>query len=504
MASATTNKSRSLIVSVVLAASIAMAGTWWVLTGATEASHQKEEHGTASHEVAMAPGAPIEEASEDANLIEFPKNRWESGSIVVEPVKSQQFSKRIEVTGKIAINEDRLAHIFPLAEGVVDEVRVHLGDRVKKGDVLAIVQSREVGQAKLQLYQDRLKRDQVAAQDKWTQQIVTNVQELIRMIRDEADVAEIEEKFTGKPIGEYRNQLLTAYIGKHTHQQTVKRLSPLTDSGAVSGKQLIEAQSQWNTARATLQSLVEQIQQESVQEGMRSSHAVKEMETRVAVDEAALKVLGFHDAELDKINPMVQGEAVSHMPIMAPFDGTIISKDVVLAERVGTDSQIFSVADLTSVWVTADIYEGQLPLLDQVRGKTIQLQSDAWPGRTFDAKVFYTGDLVDPDSRTITLRAIADNKDAALKPGMFVHVLFPTGSLDQVVQVPADALQDFEGRSFVFVYAGGDTFEARDVVVGRRTDKVVEIVKGLKNGEEIVVHGGFALKSKMLASLLEE
>ncbi|PQO38836.1 efflux RND transporter periplasmic adaptor subunit [Blastopirellula marina] len=502
MTSATLGNMRSLILLVVLAVFAIAAGMWWVSTRATQLSHQDTGAG-AEHE--PDPHAPQIAANDPtAETIEFPQHRWEAGSVVIEPVQLHSFEKRVEVTGKIAINEDRLAHIFPLAEGVVDEVTVHLGDQVKKKDVLAIVQSREVGQAKLQLYQDRLKLDQISAQDKWTQQIVTNVQELIEMIRAEAEVSEIEERFRGKPIGEYRNQLLTAYIGKHTHQQTVSRLSPLSQTGAVSGKQLIQAESDSNTARATLQSLIEQIQQEAVQESLRSSHAVKEMETRVAVDEAALKVLGFDQEALEEINPVIQGEAVSHMPIFAPFDGTIISKDVVLAERVGPESQIFSVADLSTVWVTADIYEGQLPLLSQARGKTIQLKADAWPGRTFDAKVFYTGDLVDPDSRTLTLRAVADNQDAALKPGMFVHVLFPTSDAGKSLQIPATALQDFEGRNFVFLHLGGDLFEARDVTLGRKTENMVEIVEGLKEGDQIAVRGGFALKSKMLDSLLEE
>lgn len=502
MASVTRNSLRSVILFVVIAVVVIAAGMWWASTRATHASHQDAstgaQHEPLPNEDQVAANNPTTEQ------IEFPQHRWEAGSIAIEPVQSHSFEKRVEVTGKIAINEDRLAHIFPLAEGVVDTVKVHLGDQVKKRDVLAIVQSREVGQAKLQLYQDRLKHDQITAQDKWTQQIVTNVQELIEMIRSEAEVREIEERFRGKPIGEYRNQLLTAYIGKHTHQQTVSRLSPLSQAGAVSGKQLIQAQSDSNTARATLQSLIEQIQQEAVQESLRSSHAVKEMETRVAVDEAALKVLGFDQSELEEINPVIQGEAVSHMPIFAPFDGTIISKDVVLAERVSPESQIFSVADLSSVWVTADIYEGQLPLLAQARGKTIQLKADAWPGRTFEAEVFYTGDLVDPDSRTITLRAVADNQDAALKPGMFVHVLFPTNDTGKSLQIPATALQDFEGRTFVFLHLGGDLFEARNVTVGRKTEDMVEIVEGLKEGDQIAVQGGFALKSKMLDSLLEE
>src|SRR5690606_7481603 len=131
--------------------------------------------------------------------------------------------------------------------------------------------------------------------------------------------------------------------------------------------------------------------------------------TRVAVDETSLKILGFDDAVLKSVNPETQGEAIAHYPIVAPFDGTIISKDVVLLERVGPESQILSIADLSKVWVTADIYEQHLPLLQQLNGKTVKLHADAWPDREFEAKVFYTGDIVHETTRTVSLRAVAEN-----------------------------------------------------------------------------------------------
>src|SRR5690606_23032963 len=110
---------------------------------------------------------------------------------------------------------------------------------------------------------------------------------------------------------------------------------------------------QRNAARATLQSLIEQIQQDATQSAILSTYALKELTTRVAVDETSLKILGFDDAALEAVNPETQGEAIAHYPIVAPFDGTIISKDVVLLERVGPESQILSIADLSKVWVTA-------------------------------------------------------------------------------------------------------------------------------------------------------
>jgi cobalt-zinc-cadmium efflux system membrane fusion protein len=122
----------------------------------------------------------------------------------------------------------------------------------------------------------------------------------------------------------------------------------------------------------------------------------------------------------------------------------------------------------------------------------------------FEARIFYTGDIVDAETRTISMRAVADNAERKLKPGMFVTVELPAAARATVLQVPPAAVLEHEGRPFVFVHVGGDDFERRDVVVGRRTPQAAEIRQGLASGDEVVVSGGFALKSRMLSALLAE
>lgn len=446
----------------------------------------------------------IPDAPPSTPRITFPRESWEVASVQLGKAEKAAIAESIEITGKISLDEDHLGHVFPMVAGVVDEVRVQFGGKVKKGDVLVVVQSREVGQAMLQLYQDRLQQEVAAVKDKWTQTVAANTQELIELIRSGAAIDEIEQHLQGRPIGEHRDTLLTAYIDNYRSQRNYDRLEPLSKEGTVSGKQFLEAESQRNAARATLQSLIEQIQQDAAQSAILSTYALKELTTRVAVDETSLKILGFTDADLKAVNPETQGEAIAHYPIVAPFNGTIISKDVVLLERVSPESQILSIADLSTVWVTADIYEEHLPLLQQLNGKTVKLRADAWPDREFEAKVFYTGDIVHETTRTISLRAVADNPDGLLKPGMFVNVKFPIESEGSVVCIPLTAVQEHEGRSFVFVSLGGDEFERRDVTLGRRNNKVVEVVAGIKEGEPVAIDGGFALKSQMLSDLLSE
>jgi cobalt-zinc-cadmium efflux system membrane fusion protein len=444
------------------------------------------------------------ESPEDLAVIHFPQAMWETVSLATHVVDAGSLAQSLELTGKIMMNEDRIAHVFPLVEGRVEEVNIHLGDQVKAGDLLVVVQSREVGQAMLQLYQDRLQRDFAVTKDDWMRSIAENTYQLISLIREGAPMDRIESQLTNKPIGQYREVLMSAYIANYKATKQYERLAPLAKDGVVTGRQLLEAESELNAAKATLQSLVEQVAQDVLQASTISMQSVKELQTRVAVGETNLKILGFGDDQLAEIDPRTQGEAVAHYPVQAPFDGTIVSKDVVLLERVGPEQQILSVADLSTVWVTIDAYEEHLAAIKNLSDSTLTLKSAAWPDTVFQARIFYSGDMVDESTRTLSMRAIADNPDRMLKPGMFVTVHLPGNSADSFTRVPLTALQQHEGKTFVFVQGQGDEFRRRDVVLGRKNDQFAEVKAGVRPGEKVVTAGGFAIKSRMLADLMGE
>lgn len=444
------------------------------------------------------------ESPEEPAVIHFPQAMWETVSLATQVVDTGTLAQSLELTGKIMMNEDRIAHVFPLVEGRVDEVKIHLGDQVKAGDLLVMVQSREVGQAMLQLYQDRLQRDFAITKDQWMRSIAENTYQLISLIREGAPMERIESQLTNKPIGQYREMLTSAYIANYKASKQYERLAPLAKDGVVTGRQLLEAESELNATKATLQSLVEQVAQDVLQASTISLQSVKELQTRVAVGETNLKILGFVDAQLAEIDPRTQGEAIAHYPIQAPFDGTIVSKDVVLLERVGPEQQILTIADLSTVWVTVDAYEEHLAAIKNLTDSTLTLKSAAWPDTVFQAQIFYSGDVVDESTRTLSMRAIADNPDRMLKPGMFVTVQLPGNSTDSFTRVPLVALQQHEGRTFVFVQGQGDEFRRRDVVLGRRNDQFAEVKAGVSPGEKVVTAGGFAIKSRMLADLMGE
>ncbi len=461
------------------------------------APKESKQAGTASEQ------APQKENSGPVTIT-LPESKWKVSGLQIEPVATGRFEETIRLTGKVSLNEDKVAHIYPMVEGSVDKVDVGLGQVVKANDLLVVVHSREIGQAKLDLYQARLQQEMAVVKDKIQQEIATNTRQLLAALRKRESINEIEERFRSRSMGDYRERLLMAYAGYLKSDADVERLEEPTKSGAVAFKQLHAAKSSRNADLAAFQARIEQIEYELKTSLLLSSQSVKEASTRVAVAATSLRILGCDEKEIQTINPEQQGAAISHYFVRAPINGTIISKDVTLKEQIRPQSQIFSIADLSTVWITADIYEKNLPLLASLSGKPVRVFNEAWPDRSFQARIFYTGEIMDEKTRTVAMRAIADNPDHLLKPGMFVNIEFESGSEQELVIVPRSALQEHEGRVFVFVHTGDGEFEKRLIKPGKQNETTAVILEGLKPGERVVLQGGFILKSKMLEDLMGE
>ncbi len=442
------------------------------------------------------------EASPTSILI--PKNQWSSAGIRIETVRRRPFSKTLQLTGKIALNQDRIAHIYSMVDGTVESVSTSLGQQVEQDEVLAVIHSREIGSAKLQLYQARLQQELAIIQNSLQSAIAENANELLTALRDRTDIQEIERRFRDRPMGDYRERALASYSAFLKSDADVTRLQGVSQTGAVPGSLILAATANRNADQATFQSRIEQIQYELKTSTLMTSQAVKEADAKVLVGETNLKILSVSAEEIDQIDPAKQGESLSHYLIRAPFDGTILTKDVVLREQVRSDVMLLSIADLSTVWVTANIYEENLPMLDSFKDQTITLRSEWLPDHAFTAKVFYTGEVMDEASRTISLRAVADNTEHRLKPGMFVKIELPVPQQGEPIVVPESAVQEHEGKRFVFVVQGDGSFVRRDVSVGPSHESSVVITKGLREGEAIVAGGGFVVKSKLLAELMGE
>jgi cobalt-zinc-cadmium efflux system membrane fusion protein len=207
---------------------------------------------------------------------------------------------------------------------------------------------------------------------------------------------------------------------------------------------------------------------------------------------------GPQDGPSDNIASAVQGPANSRGAIVAPFAGIVHSIGAVPGELVDTTRQLFSLADLSTVWVLADVAERDLGAVKV--GEAVSLHVDAYPGRTFTGRVAYIPDQIDPRSGTARVRCEVPNPDGALRANMFatVDIQSPLGR-DGII-VPDAALQDIDGKPVVFTAAGPGRFERHVVRLGLHSDGFTEIVEGLPANSPVVTGGSFWLKATLTQS----
>ncbi len=185
------------------------------------------------------------------------------------------------------------------------------------------------------------------------------------------------------------------------------------------------------------------------------------------------------------------------IPLTAPVSGVVLEKKVTQGEMVNSEKTLFTVADLSTLWVMIDIYEKDISRL--APGTGVKVSVTAFPEKTFKGKISYISDVVDENTRTVKARVTIDNSSGLLKPGMFAEVLIEAagGSSERIIALPEEAVL-IEGASrYVFIRTAPDRFKRRDIETGRTLGSKVEIISGLKEGEAVAVKGAFILKSEM-------
>jgi cobalt-zinc-cadmium efflux system membrane fusion protein len=189
-------------------------------------------------------------------------------------------------------------------------------------------------------------------------------------------------------------------------------------------------------------------------------------------------------------------------PLKAPFSGVITKAQASPGDTVDAGRDVFTVADLTQVWVQAEVYEKDL---GRIRvGQSAFITVDTYPGHPFEGKVSYIGDALDPQTRTARVRCEVSNHDLRLKTDMFANIELPTKFSKQAIAVPSAALQVVEGKNVVFIRHSQTQFEKREVERGVTVNQQTEILRGLKQGEPVVTQGAFHLKSILAGGELGE
>jgi RND family efflux transporter MFP subunit len=190
------------------------------------------------------------------------------------------------------------------------------------------------------------------------------------------------------------------------------------------------------------------------------------------------------------------------LELKAPIDGVVVDRKSAPGELVGKDKEIYTISDPASLWVIGEIKERDIGAVKVGQDATFTVL--AYPGETFRGKIVRTGNQVEAQSRTLEVRIEVDNSGGKLKSGMFADVEIVTTILSEVIVVPDTAIQTDEDKQVMFVALDGNRFEKRPVKLGMEQHGRVQVLEGLKVGENVVTDGSFILKSEMLKGELGE
>jgi len=270
----------------------------------------------------------------------------------------------------------------------------------------------------------------------------------------------------------------------------------------------LQASARRAVARRELDRARELLKDEAIQqkEFLRRQAEFDAATTEYGLAESQLHSLGWDHPQLDallqksaRVGTDLSDLVDPTLTIRAPVDGRVITRDVVAGEHVHADKLLFTISDLSTVWVLLDAREKDLPGL--AVGGQVAITSEVYGGRSFQGRLTRIGDVVDEKLRTIKVRVELPNPGLLLKPNMFVQgALESHGGTREVLGVPEDAIQTIEGEPAVFVLGPGGGFSVKPVVIGERIGTKRAVTGGLDGREVVVVAGAFNLKAELLKS----
>ena len=364
---------------------------------------------TAAASSASAPASQAKAEGEHKGVdLKLSAEEAERAGIKVEPLTKQAVGGSITVTATIHANQDRIARVAPRVEGRILGVSGNLGDTVKQGQVLAML-------------------DSIA-------------------------------------IGEAQSALLQAQSAQRVAQADYARAESLSADEIIPKREFLRVKAELEKSST---------------------------EARAAGDK--LRLLG---------GSQTQGRPSSTFPLIAPMAGTVIEKKATVGQLSTPSESLFTLADLSTLWIEADLTEDTLAKVKV--GATASVTVNAYPGERFAGRVTYVANILNKESRTVPARIEVANRDGRLKPEMFASATIATGgAAREELSVPDAAVLLLQGQPTVFVHEGGG-FEARAIEPGDKIAGRTIVKSGIAAGEKVVTAGAYALKARLLKSQISD
>lgn len=343
--------------------------------------------------------------SQTEGRVQLSEDAVRTSAIGIETATAVTMRSILELPGEITFNGDKVAHLVPRVAGVVQEIRKNQGDPVTRGEVIAVIESRDLAEVKRQFIQ-------TAQQLRFARKAFERERGLWeKSIASEASYLEFER----------------AYAEAGLHHRSARQ---------------------------------------------------------------QLEALGIESTQLDALLAKPEG-VLTRYELRAPFDGVVVEKSVAPGQAVKEDEDLFTFADLSTVWVKVTVYSKDLNAV-QV-GQQATVVSDVL-GLEAPGTIAYIGSLVGEQTRAAVARVVLQDPERRWRPGLYVTVQVVQEEVTVPVAVRRDGLQKFRDWDVVFVRVG-DLFEARPLELGRKDGEWIEVLSGLAQGEEYAAANSFVLKA---------
>ena len=210
---------------------------------------------------------------------------------------------------------------------------------------------------------------------------------------------------------------------------------------------------------------------------------------------AARQRLLYWDISAGQIAELEKTRQVGRtMPILAPRSGIVTHKDVLEGAYIRSGQHLYRIADLSVVWIYADVYEYEMPWIS--KGQRVEVSLSYLPGEQFEGKVDYIFPFMNEKTRTVQVRMVFDNADGALKPDMYADVVIRPEVAREGIVIPVQAVIHSGTRRVVVMAQGDGRFEPREIHTGVETEDGYEVLRGLNPGEQIVTSAQFLIDSE--------
>lgn len=424
--------------------------------------------------------------------VELPDTAIQNADITVATAGPAKLNRMLRLTGEIGLNEERVVHIVPRLDGVVKKVFKDLGDRVAKGELLAVLESRELADAKIN-YLGATKNSDLAKIDLERESLLfANTTTMLDLLEQESDLDKVYADLKDLQIGGSRESLIPAYAKLKLAKSVFEREKNLFKKGISSESEYLRAEEDFKSAEARYIALREKIAYDGPW-AVRQKKRTMEMEQfNLQTARQKLFALGLTKKEIQGLTDQEEN-VLTHHELRSPLEGIIVKKHLTTGEAVNKNDDVFLLADFSDVWVNISIPVKDLKNVK--RGQKVLIRDDNL-GLKAKGKLSYLDSIVEEKTRMVTGRIVIPNPKKLWRPGTFVTVDLVIEERTAPIAVSMEAIQTIRDWSVVFVKYG-NFFEARPLELGENDGHRVEVLEGLSKGEQYVAHNSFAVKAEI-------